>query len=365
VARQLAKSTERGIAPADSDISRSGNMVDVEGLQVRFPGDDGAFAAVRGVSLSIGPAERIGIVGESGSGKSLTVMAIAQLVSYPANVSWQALQIFQTDVAATPPRRLRTVLGTNLAMVFQDPMSSLNPALRIGRQMSEVAEVHNGMKHGDALDRAAEKLTDVGIPQARTRLRDYPHEFSGGMRQRVMIAMGLMETPKLIIADEPTTALDVTVQRQILDLLRTINDESGAAILLISHDIAVVTTVCERVVVMYAGRIVEELPTASLVNSAMHHYTRALIESVPDMATDRARKLATIAGRPPSVEQDPVGCAFAARCPAATERCTTERPELVGVGGGHRVACWHPHSGDVPADLLSIGSASGHEGTSL
>ncbi|MCL2782319.1 MAG: dipeptide/oligopeptide/nickel ABC transporter permease/ATP-binding protein, partial [Actinomycetia bacterium] len=277
-------------APSSGPIARA------NGLTVSFPGDTGPITAVRGVDLSVAPGERIGIVGESGSGKSLTVLALAQLLNYPSVVDWAELRIFDADAATTGSRRLRTVLGTNLAMVFQDPMSSLNPALRIGRQLSEVVEVHNGAKHSDALALAANKLSEVGIPQARSRLRDYPHEFSGGMRQRVMIAMGLMETPKLIIADEPTTALDVTVQRQILDLLAAINSESGAAIVLISHDIAVVTSVCERVLVMYHGRIVEQVPTARLLESAMHPYTRALIASVPDMATDKTRELATIPG---------------------------------------------------------------------
>jgi oligopeptide/dipeptide ABC transporter ATP-binding protein len=337
-------------------------LVEAEDLEVRFPGVASAITPVRGVSLRIGARERIGIVGESGSGKSLTVMAIAQLLSYPASVRWRSLRLFDNDVAATSPRRLRQLLGTRLAMVFQDPLNSLNPLLRIRVQMTEASEVLSGMSASQAAERAATNLLDVGIAEPRLRLRNYPHQLSGGMRQRVTIAMGLMETPSLIIADEPTTALDVTVQRQILELLVKINEESGAALLLISHDIAVISNVCERVVVMYAGRIVEELPSARLVESAAHHYTRALVEAVPDMSTDRHQELISIPGRPPPVEEDPVGCAFAPRCPAAAERCVEQRPELTALESGHRVACWYPHRPEsVEASFVATASRAGDD----
>ncbi|MCL1897455.1 MAG: dipeptide/oligopeptide/nickel ABC transporter permease/ATP-binding protein [Micrococcales bacterium] len=358
-ARQAAAIRRAAAKEAGKASPATDTLVEAEALTVAFPGDDQPFYPVRGVDLTVSPGERIGVVGESGSGKTLTVMALAQLLNYPGVADWRELRILNADITCTSPRQLRTILGTNLAMVFQDPMSSLNPALRIGRQMSEVVEVHNGMEHKQALELSASKLSEVGIARSSERLRDYPHEFSGGMRQRVMIAMGLMETPQLIIADEPTTALDVTVQRQILDLLAEINTESGAAIVLISHDIAVVTTLCERVLVMYHGRIVEELPTARLTEAARHPYTRALVASVPDMTTDRTQPLATILGRPPAVQTDPVGCAFAERCEFATTRCAEQRPELVASGERHKVACWNPQGVAEFAAASGAGTGGG------
>jgi oligopeptide/dipeptide ABC transporter ATP-binding protein len=231
-------------------------------------------------------------------------------------------------------------------MVFQDPMSSLNPALRVGRQIAEVAEVHAGASRSAAMKQAALALASVGIPDAAARLSAYPHELSGGMRQRAVIAMGLMEHPQLLLADEPTTALDVTVQKQFLDLLLEVNRTRGTAILLVSHDIAVVGTFCERVLVMYAGRIVEEIPSDMLLGQAAHPYTRALLAAVPDMSTDRTKPLATIPGRPPAPGEAGSGCAFAPRCPLAIDRCRHERPELVALGSGHRAACWVTAGGE-------------------
>jgi oligopeptide/dipeptide ABC transporter ATP-binding protein len=249
-------------------------------------------------------------------------------------------------------------------MVFQDPMSSLNPTMKVGTQLAEVSRYHGGMGWRAALDYAGRRLGAVGITDPFRRAREYPHEFSGGMRQRAMIAMGIMTRPSLVIADEPTTALDVTVQGQVLRLLGRIRDENGAAILLISHDVAVVAQVCDRILVMYAGRIVEELAADRLHEDARHPYTRALIEAVPDMQTDRDAKLATIPGRPVDIGRLPAGCAFAARCAFATQRCHTEDPELVthgtqhrgdGAVGGprHRVACWNPVS---PQTALPVGA---------
>jgi peptide/nickel transport system permease protein len=319
-------------------------VLDVENLRVSFPAESGELPAVRGISLRIAPAERVGIVGESGSGKSVSVMAIAQLIGYPAVVTADRIQFDGADLAVMPPRARRRFLGSKLAMVFQNPMSSLNPAMRIGVQLTEAARKNSGLSRSAAYARAADRLTKVGIDEAPRRLRQYPHQFSGGMRQRALIAAGLMETPRLIIADEPTTALDVTVQRQILDLLLRINREEETAILLISHDISVIANVCERVIVMYGGLIVEDLPAASLLLSAAHPYTRALIASVPDMETDRSVELATIPGRPPALHDLPLGCAFASRCPMATGQCTEEMPPLIPLAGGHLTACWHPQS---------------------
>ncbi|GAB3530911.1 dipeptide/oligopeptide/nickel ABC transporter permease/ATP-binding protein [Phytohabitans suffuscus] len=341
VARAMARRRRRAPSASPSDF-----LLDVRDLRVGFPSENGELPAVRGVSLRVAAGERVGIVGESGSGKSVSVMAIAQLVEHPAVVTADRLSFLGTELSTMAPAARRRFLGTNLAMVFQNPMSSLNPAMRIGAQLAEVSRVHSGLSRPEARARAADRLAEVGIAEAGHRLRQYPHEFSGGMRQRAMIAMGLMETPRLIIADEPTTALDVTVQRQILDLLLAINRDAGAAILLISHDISVIANVCERVVVMYAGVVVEDLPVASLLRAAVHPYTRALIASVPDMATDRSTDLATIPGRPPSLDDLPAGCPFASRCAFATDRCA-EMPPLAPMADGHLAACWHPQGGPL------------------
>jgi peptide/nickel transport system permease protein len=354
VARAMAAAARRRTVagkPAGTDA-----LLEVENLRVGFPGEAGELAAVRGVSLRVAPGERVGIVGESGSGKSVTVMAIAQLMEHPAVVTADRMRFLDTDLSTMSSQARRRFLGSNLAMVFQNPMSSLNPAMRIGNQLTEAVRVRSGLSRSAARTRAADRLAEVGIGEAGRRLRQYPHQFSGGMRQRAMIAMGLMETPRLIIADEPTTALDVTVQRQILDLLMDINREEGVAILLISHDISVIANVCQRVVVMYGGKVVEDLPTASLLQSAAHPYTRALIASVPDMATDRSAELATIPGRPPVLDDLPAGCPFAARCPVATDRCAREMPPLDPLADGHLAACWHPQTDGAPLDV-PVGAA--------
>ena len=317
-------------------------VLEVSDLSVQFPGAAGALTPVRGLSFTIRAGERIGIVGESGSGKSMTVLALAQLVPYPGRASWKSLRFLGRDLRSVPAPELRRLLGTSMALVFQDPASSLNPALRVGRQLAEVVQVHSGLRRGDAMELAVTRLREVQIARPELRAQQYPHEFSGGMRQRAMIATGLMGRPRLIIADEPTTALDVTVQRQILLLLRQVNQDSGAAVVMISHDVSVVTTLCQRVLVMYAGRIVEDIGTERLLAGPAHPYTRALLASVPDMSTDRDRPLVTIAGRPPALDALPPGCAFAPRCPLADERCRAADPALESLADDHRVACWHP-----------------------
>lgn len=317
-------------------------VLEVSDLSVRFPGAAGPVTPVRGLSFTIRAGERIGIVGESGSGKSMTVLALAQLLPYPGRATWKALRYLGRDLRSVPAPELRHLLGTSMALVFQDPASSLNPALRVGRQLAEVVQVHAGLGRREALALAVTRLRDVQIARPELRAQQYPHEFSGGMRQRAMIATGLMGRPRLIIADEPTTALDVTVQRQILLLLRQVNQDSGAAVVMISHDVSVVTMLCQRVLVMYAGRIVEDISTEALLAGPAHPYTRALLASVPDMSTDRDRPLVTIAGRPPALDALPPGCAFAPRCPLADERCRAADPALEPLAGDHRVACWHP-----------------------
>ncbi|MFD0295239.1 dipeptide/oligopeptide/nickel ABC transporter permease/ATP-binding protein [Streptomyces sp. NPDC127118] len=322
-----------GTPPAPAVEHDGGALVRARDLRVTFPG---GRQAVRGISLDIGAGEAVGLVGESGSGKSLSALALADLVPHPGRVSAAALGFDGHDLRADPR------LGTELAMVFQDPMASLNPALRVGRQLAEVAEVHLGASRAEATARAVDRLDAVRIATPGRRARQRPHEYSGGMRQRAVIAMGLMGKPKLIIADEPTTALDVAVQRQVLDLLAEVREESGAALLLISHDLAVVAQVCERVLVMYAGLVVENLPVTELLGGAAHPYTRALVGAVPTMTTDRGTELATIPGRPPEPGETGAGCPFAARCERARERCHEDTPELTALGPGRQVACWYP-----------------------
>ncbi|MFI1379673.1 dipeptide/oligopeptide/nickel ABC transporter permease/ATP-binding protein [Embleya sp. NPDC020886] len=324
--------------PAGEDRTGPAALLEVDRLRISFPG---GHLAVRDVSLSIAPGEAVGIVGESGSGKSLTALAVAGLVPYPARVTARSITFDGVDPTA------RARLGTSISMVFQDPMASLNPAMTIGRQLSEVAEVHLGHNRTQATKRAVDRLRAVRIPDPERRSGMRPSEFSGGMRQRTMIAMGLMGEPRLVIADEPTTALDVTVQAQVLAVLRDVREKSGAAVLMISHDIAVVSQVCERVLVMYAGRVVEELPTGDLVTGTAHPYTRALIGAVPDMTTDRGLPLVTIAGRPPGPGEDTPGCPFAPRCERATDRCRTDEPVLERIDAARRVACWHPVGTDA------------------
>ena len=314
-------------------------VLDCEGLSVSFPGGS---SPVRDVSISLARGEIVGIVGESGSGKSLTAMAIADLLPGHGRMTARRLRLFGQDPRTLDPAARRKLLGSSLAIVYQDPMSSLNPALRVGTQLSEVAEAHQGLRGREARERSVDRLRLVRVNNPERRVRQYPYEFSGGMRQRAVIGMGLMIEPRLIIADEPTTALDVTVQQQILRLIDNASKASGAAAIFISHDIAVVSQLCSRVLVMYAGRIVEELAIEALMEQPAHPYTAALVASVPTMESDRGRRLATIPGRAPGPFDQSPGCPFAARCPLVTERCRVERPPLEPLAAGHRVACWHP-----------------------
>ncbi|GAB1819007.1 dipeptide/oligopeptide/nickel ABC transporter permease/ATP-binding protein [Herbidospora sp. RD11066] len=288
-----------------------GSALVVDDLRVTIPGP---VHAVRGVTFSVGEGEAVGVVGESGSGKSVTALAVAGLLEAPIQV--EAARLVVPEVA----------------MVFQDPMTSFNPAHRIGPQLAEVSRVHQRMGRKAAFARAVDRLRAVRIGEPERRARQYPFEFSGGMRQRAMIGMGLMGNPRLIVADEPTTALDVAVRRQVLELLADVRRDTGAALLLISHDVSVVTDVCDRVLVMYAGRIVEELPAKDLRAQARHPYTRALVAAVPDLETDLERPLAVIPGLPADPARIPVGCSFAPRCPLADDHCrTVEPPLLAGV----------------------------------
>lgn len=292
--RRARRSPAVAAAPVPVAARASDAVLEVEDLRVDFPSATGDVHAVRGVSFSVGEREIVGIVGESGSGKSMTALAVARLVTEPGRVQASVLRFLGVDLQTTAKAPLRKLLGTSMAMVFQDPMSSFNPTMRMGAQLAEVATEHAGLRRREALARAVDRLAAVRISAPKRRVRQYPYEFSGGMRQRAMIGMGLMVSPRLIIADEPTTALDVTVQSQVLDLLRAIRDEEGTSILFISHDISVVADLCDRVLVMRSGEIVEEL-RASDLSAARHPYTRALLAAVPHMGTDLDRPLATLA----------------------------------------------------------------------
>ena len=338
-------------APQPAQVDGDDVVLLVDDLRVSFPTPAGWVTPVRGVSFTVSRGEAIGVVGESGSGKSLTALAAARLIERPGHVAAARLDFCGTPLLTTSDRAVRSLLGTSLAMVFQDPMTSFNPTRRIGSQLAEAASEHQDITRRQAMDRAIERLQSVRVPAASRRAHQYPHEFSGGMRQRAMIAMGLMNHPRLIIADEPTTALDVTVQRQVLQLLAGVRRDTDAAILLISHDIAVVSQTCDRVLVMYAGRIVEDLPASALHTAARHPYTRALLEVVPELDADRSEPLKMIPGRPPAPGAFPTGCAFAARCPLATDLCRESDPELVADTEGHRVACWHPVTDEAPVPV--------------
>ncbi|GAB3745542.1 dipeptide/oligopeptide/nickel ABC transporter permease/ATP-binding protein [Amycolatopsis oliviviridis] len=352
----LRKLAPRTVVPAREAVAedRDDAVLVVENLQVAFPRPAGWTVPVRGVSFTVHAGEAIGVVGESGSGKSLTGLAVSRLVEAPAVVTADRLDFAGRPLLTTPERELRGLLGTSLAMVFQDPMTSFNPTRRIGRQLAEVAEQHQGLPRAKAFERAVDRLRAVRIPAAGRRAKQYPHEFSGGMRQRAMIGMGLMGDPRLIIADEPTTALDVTVQRQLLRLLARTRAERDTAIILISHDIAVVSQTCERMLVMYAGRVVEDMPSAG---TPRHPYTRALLAATLDLETDRDTPLAVIPGRPPEPDRVPTGCAFADRCPAVTDRCRLEDPVLESVGSSHRVACWEASASLSTKETVTAGGA--------
>ena len=312
----------------------------VRNLSVSFDRGGRAVEVVSSASLDVGPGEIVGVVGESGSGKTMLSLAIAGLVPHPGRVEADELEFAGRDLLSTPRAELQALLGTKLSVVFQDPMSSLTPVLKIGRQLTEAVRFHERLGRRQADELALRRLADVHVSSPRRRLAQYPHEFSGGMRQRAMIAMGLMGSPELIVADEPTTALDVTVQAQILDLLQELNRTQGTAVIFVSHDLAVIRQLCHRVFVLYAGRIVESGPVDAVVGAPMHPYTKALLDAVPSLDVNREQPLVTIPGRPPHPASLPPGCAFAPRCPLAFDRCRHERPPLERYGDGRVAACW-------------------------
>ena len=321
-------------------------VLEVRNLKTQFFTDEGVVRAVDGVSFSVAAGEALGIVGESGSGKSVTALSLMRLLEEPSRIVGGEIRFQGRDVLRADPEEMRNLRGGRMAMVFQDPMTSLNPVLRIARQLVETMVVHGNYTGDQATDRAVKMLGRMGINAPERAIHSYPHQFSGGMRQRVVLAMGMSNDPVLLIADEPTTALDVTIQAQILELLRELNRDFGTAIVLISHDLGVIAGVCARVVVMYAGEVVEEGSTEEVLSDPRHPYTWALINAVPriDRHTPGNRRLTTIEGAPPDPLDLPQGCRFAPRCPFRIERCT-EHPELLAVAPGRDARCWVTQAG--------------------
>jgi oligopeptide/dipeptide ABC transporter ATP-binding protein len=330
-------------AAAQTPAAGNGHLLEVEGLRVSFRTEDGVVQAVDGVSFSVDRGEVVAIVGESGSGKSVTAMTLMGLTRGP-NATFAGRALFDgRELVSAPDDELRKVRGAGIAMVFQDPMSSLDPVYRVGTQIVEQIRVHDkSISKAAAMERAAELMDRVGIPRASDRLRSYPHEFSGGMRQRVMIAMALSNSPQLLIADEPTTALDVTIQAQILDELRKLRAETGAAVILVTHDLGVVADIADRVVVMYAGRVVEQGTLDEIFYDPQHPYTWGLLGSITRVDRDRSQRLPAIPGLPPSLLAPPEGCHLRPRCPHAFDRCTEVPPLAARLPDApeHLDRCW-------------------------
>jgi peptide/nickel transport system ATP-binding protein len=331
-------------AAADHVLHRAA-LLEVDDLKTYFYTRDGVVRAVDGVSYRVHPGETLAVVGESGCGKSVTALSILRLIaSPPGRIVAGRLMFEGRNLLDLTDAGMRTIRGNEISMIFQEPMTSLNPVLTIGRQIAETLVLHQGLSREQALQRAVGMLHRVKIPEPERRVTQYPHELSGGMRQRVMIAMALACNPKLLIADEPTTALDVTIQAQILDLMRELKDQTGAAIVLITHDLGVVAEMAQRVVVMYAGRKVEEAGVDELFARPRHPYTRGLMDSIPHLDESDAgqrKRLAEIPGMVPSLKEEVPGCLFAPRCVHATARCRQEYPPLEQKAPGHWAACWH------------------------
>jgi len=316
-------------------------LLEIKGIETQFKTPDGYVHAVNGVSFDLKEGETLGVVGESGCGKSVTMLSALRLIPSPPGKTVAGEALFAgKDLLKMTNEEIRHVRGGQIAMVFQDPMTSLNPVLTIGKQIEEPLMLHLGMTKQQAQNRAAELLAMVGIPNAKDRLKDYPHQYSGGMRQRVMIAMALSCNPQILIADEPTTALDVTIQAQIMDLVKRLRDELGMAIIWITHDLGVVAGLAKRVLVMYGGFIIEESTVTDLFANPSHPYTIGLIGSLPRVDEKEHGRLYSIEGQPPVLYQKPLACPFAPRCKWAMEKCWKENPILESVSEGHRVACW-------------------------
>lgn len=313
-------------------------LLEVRRLVVEFPGRRGTLRALDEISFDIAPGEILGVVGESGAGKSLTGASIIGLLEPPGRIAGGEIHLDGRRIDQLPHEQMRQVRGRQIGAIFQDPLTSLNPLYSVGRQLIETIQTHLPLSRAQARQRAIELLQDTGIPAAEQRIDHYPHQFSGGMRQRVVIALALAAEPKLIVADEPTTALDVSIQAQIISLLKRVCHERGAAVMLVTHDMGVIAETCDRVAVMYAGRIVEIGPVHEVINQPAHPYTAGLMASIPDMSAD-ADMLNQIDGAMPRLNAIPAGCAFNPRCPRVFDRCRVERPELMPAGAT-QAACW-------------------------
>ncbi|HEU4962307.1 MAG TPA: ABC transporter ATP-binding protein [Bacilli bacterium] len=328
------------------------NILEVKDLKVSFHTYAGEVQAVRGVTFNLKKGECLAIVGESGCGKSVTSQAIMRLIATPPGEIKAGSQIMfdgKTEITKLSDREMESIRGSEMGMIFQDPMTSLNPTMKVGTQISEGLIKHQGLSRQAARERAIEMLRLVGIPNPEARIDQYPHQFSGGMRQRVMIAIALACNPKLLIADEPTTALDVTIQAQILDLMRDLQEKTGASIILITHDLGVVADVAQRVVVMYAGKVIEQGLIDDVFYNPQHPYTWGLLRSVPRLDSSKEQDLIPIDGTPPDLIAPPKGCAFAARCPYAMEVCLEQDPDTTKIDQNHSAACWllHPNAPKV------------------
>jgi len=319
-----------------------GTLLEVKDLRTEFHTQDGIVHAVNGVSFTVDEGETLGMVGESGCGKSQTVLSVMRLIPVPPGKIAGGQVLFQgRDLLQVDDEEIRSVRGNKIAMVFQDPMTSLNPVLTIGTQIGESLELHLGMTREQARHRSVELLKMVGIPEAESRLDDYPHQFSGGMRQRVMISMALSCSPQLLIADEPTTALDVTIQAQIVDIVKRLKSELGMAIIWITHDLGIIAGLADRINVMYAGYVIETAPSRDIFANPSHPYTLGLLASIPRLDETRKEKLSPIEGLPPDLIQMPTGCPFYDRCRFRTQKCLEENPSLISVGMRHWSACWN------------------------
>jgi len=316
-------------------------LLEIKDLAVQFDTDEGVVHAVNGVSLKIEEGETVAIVGESGSGKSVSVLSTLKLIpTPPGKIVSGSAEFFGRDLLKMEDEEINQIRGSQIGMIFQDPLSSLNPVLTIGKQLTESMLLHLKINQKEANQRAADLLEMVGIPQASERLNDYPHQFSGGMRQRVMIAIALACNPQILIADEPTTALDVTIQAQFIDLVKRLRKELGLAIIWITHDLGIVAGLAKRVVVMYGGFFVEEAPVKELYANPQHPYTLGLMKSLPRLDATEHHRLLSIDGIPPVLYEQPTSCPFAPRCTYAIDRCTKENPSLEVVSPNHRIACW-------------------------
>jgi oligopeptide/dipeptide ABC transporter ATP-binding protein len=328
-------------------------LLEVKGLKTEFKLSQGIVHAVNGVSFTLNEKEVLGIVGESGCGKSVTALSIMRLIDIPGRIKsgevWLNSKTDRTNLLKLTKKQMERVRGNKISMIFQDPMTSLNPVLTIGYQIMEPLKLHRGLTDSQARDAAIKLLDRVGIPEAHLRLKDYPHQFSGGMRQRVMIAIAVACSPRLLIADEPTTALDVTIQAQIIDLINELKDEFNTAVIIITHDLGVVAEIADQVAVMYAGHIVENSSVRTIYETPQHPYTKALMGSVPRLRYWPDR-LTTIEGTPPSLTQEITGCPFQPRCPLRIKRCETENPPLVEITPGHMCACWVVQSSLQPKE---------------